>query len=158
MKPSGSSALITLMQLHPLVPPRFPTLSELTTSPPTSAAPSRGQSLYSALIGNPNVLLEDLVRRPEHYERGVAELLQELSSGQRTLDGLSTSELALLDRATVDWNQSYSATPSTQEKTAMDRASGASSRSSSTDELDDDDEEMPDDLIPEGEINPTWYL
>lgn len=157
MKQSNSSALTTLMQLHPLVPPRFPTWSELASAPPSSAKPSPMQGLFSGLIGNPNVLLEDLVRRPEHYETGVAELLQELSSGQKTLAGLSSSEMVLLDRATVDWNQSYSPQPSTPEKTAADRASAPSSRSSS-DEMDEDGSEMPDDLIPDGELEAGWFL
>lgn len=157
MKSKASSALITLMQLHPLVPPRFPRLSELLSAPNSSepSSPKR-QGLFSSLIGSPEVLLDDLVRRPEHYETGVAELLQELVTGQKTLAGLSDSETLLLDHATLDWNRSSSAKPPETQKTAALKTISDESSSSFYEDAGDTAEET-DDVIPNDPLIPEWF-
>jgi hypothetical protein len=48
--------------------------------------------------------MHDLLSNPEKYEDGVAELVQELHSGAKSLDQLSEPEKDLLDRATIDFN------------------------------------------------------
>jgi hypothetical protein len=151
-----SSPLITLMQLHPLVPPRFPKWSELLEkeTPSEKSSPRRG--LFSDLVGNPEVILDDLLRRPKIYEEGVAELLQELVTGRKTLAGLSQSEMDLLDRATLDLNSSRRPL----EKTAMKKKATPSEVDEDVALSEDGDlgAAMPEDLIPDVAMIPSWFL
>jgi|SRR5688572_29259070 len=119
MRSSGKSPpkpqatpLITLMGLHPLLPLRFPTLSELAQAPSVSPPSSSDSGLFSTLVGHPEHMLDDLLRDPEKYEEGVAELLQSLVAGSKSLQRLSMEERDLLDRATLDLNRSSYKKPS----------------------------------------------
>lgn len=108
----NSSPLMTLMGVHPVLPVRFPTLEELATpSIADGYVSSNMPGLFSSLVGDPNVLLDDLLRSPEKYETGVDILLQELASGSKSLSSLKLDEQELLDRATLDLSRSSSKKP-----------------------------------------------
>jgi hypothetical protein len=85
-------------------PPVFPKLHELLGDA-TPAVPARPpERLFNALVGDPAVLWQDLLRHPERYENGLAELTQRLISGSANISTLSAQESALLDRAVLDLN------------------------------------------------------
>jgi hypothetical protein len=156
---SPGSALISLMQLHPLVPPRFPTWSELVATPlgsPASSPPPQG--LFDSFVGDPAVLFEDLLRSPEKYEPGVQELLMELLGG-RQLSALSKDERALLDRATLDWNRKTSsppppASPATSSETEKQKTSSDDSEPSKREV---DPEAVPEGTLRDEEMIPFWF-
>lgn len=93
------------MRLHPLLPHRFPTSSELVGRVAQGGSAPQPARLFETLVGDPNVLLQSLLRCPAKYESGVAELLQKLTSGSSKLSTLSGDELDLLDRAVIDFNR-----------------------------------------------------
>lgn len=101
-----------LMRLHPLLPHKPPTLSELAQGiqnhgVETSAKPRlEPDGLFTHLVREPNVMLEDLLSCPSKYEEGVLELLQRLVSGASKFSSLSMDEQDLLNRATLDLNRS----------------------------------------------------
>jgi hypothetical protein len=76
----------------------------LTTGDAPAASGQRDEGLFSALIGNPNVLLSDLMENPNKYEDGVYNLLLDLSSNQKDPKSLSPTDQDLLNRATLDYN------------------------------------------------------
>lgn len=159
---SPGSALISLMQLHPLVPPRFPTLSELTSPPPASPAPSSVSGLFASLIGDPTVIFDDLLRNPEKYEPRVQGLLLDLMSGRRRLAELPTEEREILDRATLDWNRKTSSSPPSPSPTTSSESEKLKSSSEDsvrrTKEAEVEPErEVPSDLIPDEEMIPFWF-
>src|SRR5262245_5310253 len=160
---SRASALATLMRLHPLLPPRFPTLFELAETPLASPASSPRQGLFASLLGDPAVLFDDLLKNPGKYEPGVEALLLQLIGGRRRLQDLSIEEQELLDRATLDWNhKSSSAAPKTSpeksSETEEQRSSSEDSVLSKTaSETEPREEEIPSDLIPDEEMIPHWF-
>src|SRR5690606_28154970 len=81
---SAASPLNTLMQLHPLLPKRFPTLFELVDMQIHAASPgsSNQSGLFCNLVGRPEIMFDDLLRNPEKYaERdSVSAILQSLIS------------------------------------------------------------------------------
>jgi hypothetical protein len=88
-----------------LLAPTFPAFTALAaTSELPQAEPKRG-GLFSELLRDPKVLLQDLLANPEKYEDGVASLVQELVASNRSLNDLSPAETELLDRATLDFSQ-----------------------------------------------------
>lgn len=144
-----SSPLMTLMGVQPVLPARFPTLEELTT-PVTSkdSASSNTPGLFRSLVGDPRVVFEDLLRSPEKYEPGVDQLLQELMTGSKSLDTLSTQDQALLDRSVLDLNRSSSKEPASPSKTQKKQ----SATPVEPPDLGVDLEE----LIQEG-LDPSWF-
>lgn len=52
-------------------------------------------------------MFEDLLSNPEKYDEQMAQLIQQLISGQKKLDELKRSELQLLDRATFEYSQAH---------------------------------------------------
>jgi hypothetical protein len=149
---TGFSALMSLMRLHPLVPPRLPSWSEVASTGGASAASSVEPGLFSSLIGNPLVLLEDYLREPSKYEESTEQLLQELAAGTKTLDVLSSEEMSVLDRATLDYNRKLpaktAAAPAPSKKEADDESSS---------EDDAFEEQMPADLMPAHDLVPDWF-
>lgn len=101
----GSTPRTNLPPSLALLAPTFPTFSALTVENERSQTDRKRDGLYSSLLGNPQVLLQDLLANPAKYESGVAELLQELHTSKRKLEDLTTAETELLDRATVDFTQ-----------------------------------------------------
>lgn len=103
----GSSALISLQPLLPLQAPRFPTFAELVEQDRMSSTsqPSKREGLFSALISDPRVLLADLLDSPDKYEPGLADLVQDLVSGQKNLQSLTPMESELLDRSVIDFTR-----------------------------------------------------
>ena len=109
MVAKSSPPLIQLMGVLPVLPAPFPTLNELTTHTVGSTSTSSDtRGLFSSLVGDPAVLLDDLLRDPKKYEPGVETLLQELLSGQKMLANLDMDDRSMLDRATLDLNRSSS--------------------------------------------------
>jgi cell division septation protein DedD len=97
-------------------------------------------------------MLDDLLRSPEKYEPGVAELLQELVSGHKSLSSLADSEMAVLDRATLDFNRSSSKKPSETSTPSSPKKKPAPS--SEDGEL---EERIPEDLaVAADEAVPQW--
>jgi hypothetical protein len=96
-----SSPLLNSMQLLPLPALRFPSVSELAGSVAPDAPASRPSGLFENFVGDPAVLLQDLLHRPTVYQEGVLELLLALIAGRKSLPELTAEELALLDEATL---------------------------------------------------------
>jgi hypothetical protein len=79
-------------------------LVEQDKNPPVVSSTKR-EGLFSALLGDPEILLHDLLSDPSKYEEGVSNLVQDLASGQRSINDLEPHEMELLDRATIDFSQ-----------------------------------------------------
>lgn len=139
------------MRLHPLLPRRSPTLSELARTPADSPSSSRATGLFCNLVGLPEVMLDDLLRDPEKYEAGVADLLQDLTSGRRQLQSLDTTEMAVLDRATLDFSRSSSK----KQSESSPPPSPLKKQSSSFEEMEERD--IPDDEGPDESVVPHWF-
>jgi hypothetical protein len=88
-----------------LLAPTFPTFSALVARVSQPPNETKRDGLFSALLRDPKILLQDLLVNPEKYEDGVASLVQELVSSNRGLDDLNSNEMELLDRATLDFSQ-----------------------------------------------------
>jgi len=103
-------AMISLLELRGLMPPTFPTFSELAR---ISAEPERRPEtgLFDALLGNPEILFVDYLEHPESYDDQTAELLQLLVGGARKLHELSPDDQQLLNRATVEFAQTVHPKP-----------------------------------------------
>lgn len=93
-----------LTRLHPLLPHRLPTLSELAEAQSLVIQQPRSEpdGLFTQLVSEPTVMLQDLLDCPQKYESGVLELLQRLASGHSKFYELSASEQDLLNQATLD--------------------------------------------------------
>lgn len=161
---SPVSALFSLMQLHPLVPPRFPTWSEVTRASPATPEPSppSQQGLFVSLVGDPHVLFEDLLRSPEKYEPEVEGLLLELITGRRRLQDLPRSEREILDRATLDYNRKSSSSPpspspTTSSETEKQKTSSDDSERPTKESEPEPEREIPSDLIPDEAMIPFWF-
>lgn len=112
MVAKSSHPLMQLMGVQPVLPAPFPTLDELMTPATESvSASSSTPGLFSNLVGDPAILLNDLVRDPKKYDPGVEILLQELLSGQKSLKTLDRDDMEMLDRATLDLSRSSSSEP-----------------------------------------------
>ena len=101
--PSSTTLANSLPSLR-LLEPTFPTFSALATVSDVKPAEGR-KGLFLALVGDPQVLLQDLLDSPAKYEEGVSTLLQDLASGRRKLGSLTPAEAELLDRATIDYTR-----------------------------------------------------
>jgi len=104
----GSSVLISLVPLLPLQAPKFPSFAELVDQDLLQQQKNglpKTEGLFSAMLGDPRLLLLDLLDAPEKYEEGVSSLVQELVSGQKNLQSLDVHEQALLDRAVLDFTR-----------------------------------------------------
>lgn len=130
-------------------PPVFPTLQELLGSETTATPAAKQERLFSALLGDPHLLWQDLLRSPTRYEDGVAELVQRLISASATISTLSERELALLDRATLDFN--YAGTRADSEKRAEAAVTVRRVLELESDEEDDRDEDSEKDAAEEAE-------
>jgi hypothetical protein len=100
----GASALISLVPLLTPQKPTFPRFSELIGEPVKADSPKKN-GLFSALLGNPAVLLHDCLDSPAKYQDDVLPLVQDLVSGNKKIDDLTAEEMLLLDQATIDYNQ-----------------------------------------------------
>jgi hypothetical protein len=59
--------------------------------------------LFEELLGDPQVLYQEVTEDPSRFEKGILELLLPLVSGQRDNSQLTAEERDSLDRATLDW-------------------------------------------------------
>ena len=149
---TASSLLINLMPLPGLAAPRFPTFSELVSESvgeSVSEIPSKPSGLFSAMLGDPQVLYHDLLDDPSRYEEGVSSLLQGLISGQQELSEISASDMELLDRAVLDYNQPKRPKPEAQLSPAPKRIKRAAA----------EPEHRPPQIpgLPEN-VEPYWWL
>lgn len=105
------------------------------------------------LVGEPLVLLQDLLDSPAKYEEGVSTLLQDLASGRRKLASLTKEEAELLDRATIDYTR----------KAPRQEVAPAPKLASAQEESGDSEDEYPmrypgsEDPELEG-LEPYWWL
>lgn len=149
----GSSLLISLMPLPQLAAPIFPSFPSFSALVGESASEprTRPSGLFLDLLGDPQILYQDLLEDPKKYEEGVSSLLQEIISGQRKLDELDKQELTLLDRATLDFNQPRRAPPETRPAPAPARvAAKAGPQSPAAD--------RPPKAIGAPDMEPYWWL
>lgn len=102
-----TTTLTNLPELKPQPPPTFPTFSELVfESMNEQPVGKREIGLFEGLMGNdPRPLFQDLVDYPHKYQPGTDVLLQELITGQKTIETLSPDESLLLDYATLEYTQ-----------------------------------------------------
>ena len=109
----GSSLLTNLLPLLAPAPPTFPAFSQLVLEDARqrAARETRPTGLFAELLGDPQILLQDLLSDPNKYEDGVYSLLLHLVSGQRKLADLSQDERNLLNRAVIDFSQARRARP-----------------------------------------------
>lgn len=102
--------------------PRFPSFAELVELDREQQATPRStkqEGLFLNLLRDPRILYAALLDAPDAYEEGVAELLLELITGQKTNSSLTEEQLNLLDRATLEFNQhSHKEPQSLQQKVA----------------------------------------
>lgn len=152
-KPVGTP-LSMLTRLHPLLPKRFPTLSELAQTPADSPVSSRRSGLFYSLVGRPEVMLNDLLRDPEKYEEreSVSAILQSLIAGRQKMEDLSPQDMETLDRATLDLNRSYSRKPSTSSP-----APSPPKKQPISTEPPKDEESPPEELFPKADLVPHWF-
>lgn len=103
----GSSLLTNLLPLPAPAPPTFPTFSQLVQESERQrvARETKPTGLFAELLGDPQVLLTDLLSNPDKYEDGVYSLLLPLVSGRRKLTDLAPDERQLLDHAVIDYSQ-----------------------------------------------------
>lgn len=94
-----------LTPLSPPAPPRFPTLFELAGAVDTVERPEPKTDLFGNLIGDPRVLFQDVLDRPEDYEEGLAELLIELLDGRTKPEELDPTRRDMLNRSVLDFAQ-----------------------------------------------------
>lgn len=104
-------ALNSWQTLSSALVPRLSSLQALAeeetnrlSSKPGSIIEKR-DGLFTVLLGDPRVLYYELLEDPSRFEEGVSDLIQQLVSGARSLESLSTDEMQLLDRAVVDWTR-----------------------------------------------------
>ncbi len=103
-KSSPDSTPDSLAPLAPLKPKPFPNLFELASEDRQSQkVVSRQRGLFEELLGRPEALFIDSLEFPEKYEEQTSRLLRSLVSGERRLEDVTAEEMALLDRATVDF-------------------------------------------------------
>lgn len=100
----GSSALINLLPLLQLATPTFPSLTNCVRESTSIERPKKRKGLFSELIGDPQIIFQDLLLNPNKYEEGVSELIQDLVSKRKTLERLDEREMQMLDRAVIDYN------------------------------------------------------
>jgi hypothetical protein len=93
------------MPLPGLVAAKFPSFYELVGASGTVANEPKPTGLFSAMVGDPDVLYQDLLDNPSRYEEGVSSLLLGLTSGERRISDISKQEMELLDRAVLDLGQ-----------------------------------------------------
>ena len=89
--------------------PRFPTFAELVQEDAEAepASPRRDKGLFEALIGNPEVLINDSISHPNRYDQEEIALLYSLVSGKEKLQDLAPAAREMLDRATLNYAQPY---------------------------------------------------
>jgi hypothetical protein len=115
MLEAGYPDFLALKDLQPLQPPTaltLPTFFEMAqqdakeiqqqTSAPSGSLFGK-QSLFTALVGDPKILLREYLEDPRRFDAATAELIQQLSHGTRLLSDLSPEELQLLDLATIEY-------------------------------------------------------
>jgi len=85
--------------------------------PVSSEGGPRDAGLFSAYLGRPEPLFQDLVHDPSRYEEGVDVLLQRLISGE-TVAQLKPEEVDLLNRATLEFLQPTPKEPVVAQKEA----------------------------------------
>lgn len=102
-----STTLTSLPRLQEPAPPRFPTFSDLvgaSVSDQPAVRPETG--LFEGMLNNdPLPLFQDLVDCPHKYQPGTDVLLQQIISGQKTMETLTPDERLLLDYATLEYTQ-----------------------------------------------------
>lgn len=89
-------------------PPRFPSFQEmveadLAAQGTPAARPKQG--LFEQLLGDPRVLYDAWLARPDDFDPRLGEILMALLMGQSNLQTLLPGDLALLDAATLDFAQ-----------------------------------------------------
>jgi hypothetical protein len=89
-----------------LAAPSFSSFSSSVESAAPAESAPRTDGLFSALVGDPNVLYSDLIQYPHKYGEEASALIQALSSGQRKLQDLNPAEQQVLDRAVIDFSGS----------------------------------------------------
>jgi hypothetical protein len=100
----GSLLMTSLLPLLPPQPPTFLSFSDVLAQGEVSGTGKKQEGLFTALVGDPKVIMADLLSHPSKYEEGVYDLLLELVAGRRSLQQLNENEQQLLDRAVVDFN------------------------------------------------------
>lgn len=71
----------------------------------TVERPEPKTDLFGTLIGDPRVLFQDVLDRPEDYEEGLAELLIELLDGKTKPEELDPVKRDMLNRSVLDFAQ-----------------------------------------------------
>ena len=107
-----------------LLAPRFPSLFALAESHRLAGESAKPKSpgLFDALVGDPRVLYYELMEDPSRFEEETATLVQQMVSGQKQYENLSSAERTMLDRATLDWARSRHQKPTTPPGSSKPRA------------------------------------
>jgi hypothetical protein len=144
--------LDSLTPLKPLPPLTFPTLSELAGAVSQVVPEQKPKRLFDALLGDPKLLMHDLLDHPENYEEGLLELLIALVGGKSQAE-CTEDELALLDRAVMDFNHPQPALKK-QIKVASTKTTSPPEQLDYTDEIEalEDPTDFP------GDLQPHWWL
>lgn len=110
LPPDTSQILpVKLDPILPPDPPRFPTFSELVeldASTPIEMTRRGSTDLFDGFLGDVTPLLSDFQENPERYGEETHALLEQLMSGNTSIERLSATEKRLLSLATYDFFQS----------------------------------------------------
>lgn len=85
----------------PAPPPSFPTLLGLAEASTESPPPVERGLFQEVLRGRADILLEDAQLAKEKYDEETRELLIDLYTGRKKLDGVTADQRRLLDDATL---------------------------------------------------------
>lgn len=137
-----------------LLAPTFPTFTALATV--ADRPPDVGRKgLFLELVGDPRILLQDLLDSPAKYEEGVSSLLQDLVSGRRKFESLLQSESEQLDRATIDFTHPERR----QEVAAPPKVINHPVEHDGSYETEEGDSRYPSPQVPElNGLEPYWWL
>lgn len=165
-KPSSEFLREYLPELEAPSFPKFPTFAELVEaeqkSPPTTA-PKKLNDLFDGILGDLTPLLSDYARCPEKYGEETHPLLEQLTSGSKSLEQLSENERRILNLATFDF---YQVDPPKKEaaRPPLVKESSAKDGLELEEELRDEEPETqgpgprPGIDVPETELPAYWWL
>jgi len=134
--------------------PKFPTFSQLVTENDRQRGEKyqKTQGLFSVLLRDTSVLMDDLVSDPSKYEDGVYNLLLDLAAGRKKLESLAPEEMQLLDRAVIDFNHPRRDTPK-----PLPQIQPKATKAEETDEEKEVEYQEPT-ISPIRGVEPYWWL
>ena len=139
---------------------KVPSLQDLLASSevPSGAAPEnsakRPSGLFSALVQDPRILYEDLLREPSKYNQELLPLLTKLLSGSADVNSVSAAEKRLLDEAVHDLVKK----PSSNVLPAQSKSSTQSRQKKPEQKTEEPEEQLHEEPVDANGLRPYWWL